>query len=209
MIRKYTDYYRILNNCKKNNTIHFTPKEINDINDSKKTNYYTLTKMNMNMNRSNSEHNTILTNNFNRINNKKINLFNEEKLFCKNNKKYSKNMQFNRTLSNSKTPKKILKNILNKRSYSSHKKIFPKNNNISNESINIFNNTHHYHLNKIRSFRKEIKNILFINKSNFINKSDLNPTNDNNIKINNNNLDIKNCFAKNTNEIWKKNDIII
>ena len=209
MIRKYTDYYRILNNCKKNNTIHFTPKEINDINDSKKTNYYTLTKMNMNMNRSNSERNSILTNNFNRINNKKINLFNEEKLFCKNNKKYSKNMQFNRTLSNSKTPKKILKNILNYRIFSSHKKIFPKNNNISNESINIFNNTHHYHLNKIRSFRKEIKNILFINKSNFINKSDLNPTNDNNIKINNNNLDIKNCFAKNTNEIWKKNDIII
>jgi hypothetical protein len=212
MIKKYSDYYRTINNYKKNN----------DTKDSKRINYFSLSKMNMN--RSNSENNSLLIDNCKQINNQKINLnsINEEELLYKRMKKWSNDMQFNRTLSISKTPKKYMNNILNYRNFSSRKKIINNNNETNNNdtdynttaTINVVSNTkyenyHKYHLNKIQNFRKENKNIFLINKTNFINKSDLNPINDSNKKITNNNLDNNNIFAKNINLICKKRNIFI
>ena len=170
MIKKYSDYYRTIYNYKKNNDTKDYSKKINYCKA-----YFSLSKMNMN--RSNSENNSLLIDNCKQINNQKINIINEEELLNKRMKRWSNDMQFNRTLQISKTPNKYLNKILNYRNFSSRKKIINNNNETNNNetdnntaaTINVFSNTknenyHKYHLNKIQNFRKENKNIFLINK---------------------------------------------
>ena len=192
----YSDYYKTINtiNNHKNN-IQFISKERIEINNSK-NNELSLSKINMN--RSNSENREVLINTFKKINNK--NLINLEENTYKTDKKDFIYMKLNRSLSSVKRAKNLA-NIQNysSRCFSSNQKIFKKTNNMIHDSKDEL-----HCLYKIKNLRKEVKNILLINKSNYINNSDLHPMTDNDSKLNKNNYETKASFQRNKNAHWIK-----
>ena len=190
----YSDYYyKTINNHK--NNIQYISKERIEINNSK-NNELSLSKINMN--RSNSENRKVLINTFKKINNK--NLINLEENTYKSDNKDSFDMILNRSLSSIKRTKNSasIKNY-SSRCISSNPKIFKKTYNIINDSKD-----EPHCLYKIKNLRKEIKNILLINKSNYINNSDLNSLADNDSKLNKNNYETKASFQRNLSPHWIK-----
>ena len=173
----------------------YISKERIEINNSK-NNELSLSKINMN--RSNSENRKVLINTFKKINNK--NLIKLEENTYKSDNKDSFDMILNRSLSSIKRAKNSasIKNY-SSRCISSNPKIFKKTYNIINDSKDEL-----HCLYKIKNLRKEIKNILLINKSNYINNSDLNSLADNDSKLNKNNYETKASFQRNLSPHWIK-----
>jgi len=103
----------------------------------------------------------------------------------------------------------------NYRCLSSHQNIF---NNYKYNNYNYVPNYFNYKknneylyqsLNKNKSFSREIKNILYTNKSNFINKRDFSPFINNDSKLNGSNYEIKVNYSKNSKINWKKSNLFI
>lgn len=230
---KLNNYNLIKNNkiIQNKNLIKISAKKTqNNINNAKSND---LSISGINIIRSKSENNR-LSSNLKSIDNidknKNKNVLKEIEKKYKENYSDKNNIKLYRSLSTSKKVSNSIKANYDKHNYknnnvnkkdenyrclSSHQNIF---NNFKYNNYNYVPNYFNYKrnneylnqsLNKNKSFSREIKNILYTNKSNFINKRDYSPFINNDTKLNGSNYQIKVNYSKNSNINWKKSNLFI
>ena len=229
---KYNNYNFIRNNKipHNKNSIKINAAAQNNINNTKSND---LSFSGVNIIRSKSENNRLFYNlkslddaekSKNKNYYKEIEKKYKEKYSDKNDNKMYRSLSTSKKVSNNIKTNHVKLNInninsnkkdTNYRCLSSHQNIF---NNFKYNNYNYVPNYFNYKknnecqdqsLNQNKSFSRKIKNILYTNKSNFINKRDFSPFINNDSKLNGSNYEIKVNYSKNSKINWKKSNLFI